>query len=141
MLPILDIAPQEFGWAHWMAKQGRFVFCVQGDPRIQPVLMEGLGYIRKDVVTRKKIGITEYEVEGRVYLTPAVDLTTLARDIGVDQFEVIRLPNDKLDIIKELPGPMARRIIVWPRRDGEIGHLGQWYHEDRIGDLVLTVPR
>ena len=139
MLPVLDVGPTAFGFAHERIRAGEFVFCVQGDPHVTPQVMDGMAYIRKHIVTRRAQGVREYEVEGQPFFVQCIDLNTFSKDIGIERWGCIRFSGDVNAILGELAGPLAKTIIAGDI-DGEvIRKLACWYRHD-IGIFTLKEP-
>lgn len=129
MLPTLDIHPTDFNYARECGAEGRFVFCVQGDPRVTPQLFENMAYIRKRIVQKAKYGIETFITVGSIVNVPAVDLVTFSRDVGIQQWGHIKFNGPECStILKELPGPIARCIWCIEPSEDTVKHLYPWYH-------------
>lgn len=128
MHPCLDVSPVDFGWAREETASGRFVFVVQGDPRVSVPMWEGMGWVRKDIVPQGLQGSFVYDVDGQGAVIPAITLPAFMRDVGVDHFYRMRLSGQHAQaLLAELPGPVAREIVCRPVPEAVVEHLMDWY--------------
>lgn len=145
MMPVLDAAPTNHHFVHALAKAGHFSFHLEPNPSVQPCYTAGMGFIRKALVARPVIGNVVYAVANgeankinprkaeayvdcHIEYIPAYDLTMISKDLGIQQWGLIRINQDTDDILSELPGPMAIQIVVTQEvTDQTKRHLKQWY--------------
>ena len=145
--PVLDAAPGDHRFVHGMAKLGHFTFQLESNPSYQPTYVMGMSFIRKAIVPRPVIGNVVYAVKHgnaevinprraetyvdcHIEYVQAFDLTMISRDLGIQQWGLIKLNHDANDILSELPGPMAQQLIAIDALTDETKrHLNQWYEK------------
>ena len=142
MRTVLDVNPGDFAFACDMVRREYFVFVVEGDPHVSPRAMDGMGIIRKIAVPRATYGSIPFDVGGERVLVPTTDLVGLSRDVGIEQWDVMRVRCARASaILLELPGPMAREILA-PGGDADVvRHLSRWYRAvtERDGSLTFRL--
>lgn len=127
---ILDANPADFDYAVDRATtRGDYVFVAQGDPSVMPRLVRGVSHVKKNIapVWTTKV----YELPGTVFVIPALDVLSFSKDVGVQQWDVVRLGGDEVaEILAKWPGPIARRIeSIAIVSEVTARHLRQWYRE------------
>ena len=133
--PVLDVGTRSFDFVRVMVARGYFVFCMQGDPRVAPQLMQGMAFIRKVLVPRHRAGLVTYTYElgdrNELVNVPAVDIVHVSNDVGVQQWACVRLDTEDAEaILEEWPGPIAREILVTGMPRHVTGYLSDWYERN-----------
>ena len=149
MDPVLDISPVGHDFAQSMVSYGHFVFSVDGDPMSQPWRITGMASIKKAITSRARAGTVIYAcqdgasytinasqvetcVSARVEYVRATDLTAFCREVGVEQWGIIRLGKDAGELLVDWPGAVAKQISVpWAEAAAlpfeAKRQIGEWY--------------
>ena len=143
--PVLDAAPENPKFVHAMARRGHFTFHLESNPMVPGRYVSGMAFIRKAIVARPVVGNVifavsngeaveinprkiEAYVDCHIEYVPAFDLTMISKDLGIQQWGLIKINRDTDDILAELPGPLAQQIVaVEPIKESTERHLHQWY--------------
>lgn len=126
---ILDANAPDFGYAMDHARHGAYVFVAQGNPAVTPSLMRGISHVRKNIAPVWTSIV--YEGQGETFVIPALDILSFSKEVGIQQWDVVRLSGDDVPaILAKWPGPISRKIETTVAL-GEVAsrHLRQWYRE------------
>ena len=130
---ILDANPADFDYAVERAsKRGDYVFVAQGDPAVMPRLVRGVSHVRKNIAPKWTHVV--YGNDGSSVIVPAMDVLSFSKDVGVQQWDAVRLDeNHAAEILAVWPGPIARKIETTAVvSEVTARHLRQWYRESGL---------
>jgi hypothetical protein len=94
---ILDANAPDFQYANEHTKRGEYVFVVQGDPKVSVQRARGISHIKKNIAAEWTTRV--YEGEGETLLVPALDVLSFSKDVGVQQWDVVRLNGQEVEAI------------------------------------------
>jgi len=153
--PILDANPIERFFSQAMVRLGYYVFHVQPNPAVAAWYGSGVSFIRKALGTRNGNRHIAYAVkdgqglivegsQSETYVdvslewVVALDIVSLSKELGIQEWGLVRLSDSAEAILSEWPGPIAKQISLTDSEWSSLTqvtakHLEQWYRAETPG--------